>query len=145
MRFYTDRSGDLDYTRTDAAAAKRHFAELVANRKGDLRADVAPQPWFADLSDVIDWTHRIESRGGRVIFLQSPTSGEVRRAERVMHPPELYWDRFAAAVPRAIDGLSDPVLSAFVEADDSHLDFRDKPAYTRALVGELVARGWLQK
>ena len=145
LRFYADRSGDLDYTRTDAAAAKRHFAELVASRKGDLRADVEPEQWFADLSDVIDWTHRIEARGGRVIFLQSPTGGEVTRTERVRHPPELYWDRFAAAVPRSLDGLSNPVLSAFVEPDDSHLDFRDKPAYTSALVGELVKRGWLQK
>jgi hypothetical protein len=145
LRFYTDRSGDLDYTHTSVEAAKRHFAELVANRKGDLRSDVAPEQWFADLSDVIDWTNRIDARGGRVIFMQSPTSGEVRRAEGIMHPPDLYWNRFAAVVPRSIDGLSDPALSAFVEADDSHLDFRDKPAYTRALVGELVKRGWLQK
>ena len=145
LRFYADRSGDLDYMRTDVAAAKRHFAELVAKRNGDLHADVEPKQWFDDLSDVIDWTHRIEARGGRVIFLQSPTSGEVRRAERIRHPPELYWDRFAAAVPRSLDGLSDPALSAFVEADDSHLDFRDKPAYTAALVDELVKRGWLQK
>ena len=145
LRFYADRSGDLDYTRTDVAAAKRHFAELVAKRNGDIRADVEPDRWFADLSDVLDWTRRIEARGGRVIFLQSPTSGEVRRTERVRHPPELYWDRFAAAAPQALDGLSNPVLSAFVEADDSHLDFRDKPAYTSALVDELVKRGWLQK
>lgn len=145
LRFYTDRSGDLDYARTNVDAAKRHFAELVAKRNGDLRADVAPDQWFADLSDVLDWTHRIEARGGHVIFMQSPTSGEVRRTEGIRHPPDLYWNRFAAAVPAALDGLSDPILSAFVEADDSHLDFRDKPAYTRALVDELVKRGWLQK
>jgi hypothetical protein len=145
MRFYTDRSGDLDYQKTDVDAARRHFAQLIANRNGDLGADVAPEQWLADLSDVIEWTRRIDARGGRVIFYQSPTSGQVRDVERVMHPTHLYWDRVAAAVPASLDGLSDPALSAFVEPDYSHLDFREKPAYTRTLVDALVQRGYVEK
>ncbi|MEP6483391.1 MAG: hypothetical protein ABJB01_03000 [Rudaea sp.] len=144
FRFRTDRSGDIDYTRTDVEAAKNHFRELI-NRRGNLHADVEPDQWLADLEPVIEWTRRIEARGGHVIFYQSPTSGQVRVAEHVIHPPELYWNRFADRVPAALDGLANPALSAFVEPDDSHLDFRDKPAYTRALVDELVQRGWLQK
>jgi hypothetical protein len=145
FRFYIDRIGDIDYTRIDVEAAKRHFQELVAQRNGNLHADVEPDRWLADLDQVVEWTHRIEARGGHVIFYQSPTSGQVRAAEGVMHPPDLYWNRFAALVPAALDGLADPALSAFVEPDESHLDFRDKAAYTRTLVDELVQRGWLQK
>ncbi len=145
FRFYTDRSGDIDYTKTDVEAAKRHFAELITNRHGNLNADVAPEQWRADLADVVDWTKRIDARGGRVIFYQSPTSGQVREVEHTMHPPELYWNRLAQLVPATLDGLADAKLSAFVEPDGSHLDFRDKAAYTKTLVDELVQRGWLQK
>ncbi len=140
VRFHADRSGDADYRKTDVEAARRHFSALIAARNGDLKADVAPEQWLADLGDVIEWTRRIDARGGRVVFYQSPTSGEVREVERTMHPPALYWDRFAALVPDAIDGLSDPVLSSFEEPDFSHIDVREKPAYTKALVDELVRR-----
>jgi hypothetical protein len=143
--FYADRSGDIDYTRTDVEAAKRHFAELAADPH-NMKALVEPQQWLADLAEVSEWTRRIQAHGGKVIFYQSPTSGTLHRAERVIHPPELYWDRFAASVPApVIDAADVPALSAFVEPDESHLDFRDKPAYTQALVDTLVERGLLQR
>jgi hypothetical protein len=138
VRFYADRSGDADYQKTDVEAARRHFSELIAGRKGNLKADVEPGEWLSDLADAIEWTRRIDARGGRVVFYQSPTSGKVREVEQAMHPAALYWDRFAAAVPDSIDALSDPLLSSFEEPDYSHIDFREKPAYTRAFVDELV-------
>jgi hypothetical protein len=143
--FYADRSGDIDFTRTDVEAARRHFFELAADPK-HLKALVEPQQWFDDLSDVFAWTRRIEARGGKVIFYQSPTGKALHAAEMQIHPPALYWDRFAAGVPApVIDAAAVPALNAFVEPDESHLDFRDKPAYTRALVDTLVSRGLLQR
>ena len=145
VRFYTDRSGDIDYTRTDVAAARQHFGEMVTGRGGNLSADVAPDQWLADLAGALESARRIRARGGRVVFYQSPTSGQVRDVERQMHPPALYWDRFAALAHDTLDGLSDPALSRFDEPDYSHLDFRDKPAYTKALVGALVDRGYVER
>jgi hypothetical protein len=143
--FYANRSGDIDFTRIDVAAARRHFFELAADPK-HLQALVEPQQWYADLADVYTWTRRIEARGGNVIFYQSPTGKELHAAERQIHPPDLYWNRFAASAPApVIDAADVPALGAFVEPDESHLDFRDKPAYTRALVDTLVARGLLQR
>jgi hypothetical protein len=146
FRFHADRGGDIDYTQVDVAAARRHFDEAVVNGKG-LQPMMAPDQWFADLADVDDWVRRINTRGGKVIFYQSPTGGSLHQAELIMHPPGLYWDRFAATVPAAsaIDATDVPALSAFSLPDDAHLDFRDKPAYTRALVDALVARGLLQR
>ena len=143
--FYADRSGDIDYARTDLEAARRHFSEQAADPK-NLRALVEPQQWFADLADVYAWTRRIQARGGKVIFYQSPTGRALHAIEIHRYPPELYWRRFAANSPAPVlDAADVPALSAFVEPDESHLDFRDKPAYTRALVDALVARGWLQR
>lgn len=146
FRFHADRGGDIDYTKVDVAAARRHFDEVVASGKG-LQPMVAPDQWFADLADVDDGVRRINARGGKVIFYQSPTGGSLHQAELIMHPPELYWDRFAATVPAAavIDAADVPELSAFSLPDDAHLDFRDKPAYTRALIDTLSARGLLQR
>jgi hypothetical protein len=145
FRFFTNRSGNIDYTKTNPEAAKRHFAELVADNK-DLHALVSPDTWLAELDDVYKWTARINARGGRVIFYQSPTGGTVSRVDAVLHPRAQYWDRFAATVPAAtLDAADDATLSAFPLPDDSHLDFRDKPAYTRALVDALTARGMLKR
>ncbi|MDR3386052.1 MAG: hypothetical protein P4L92_03285 [Rudaea sp.] len=142
FRFHADRSGDIDYTLTDAAAAKRHFEQLVGDTK-DIRALVPPDQWLADLGDVYEWTKQIQARGGKVIFYQSPTSGAVRETDAIAHPKALYWDRFAANAPAVgvIDAEDDPSLSAFPLPDDSHMDFRDKAGYTRALVDALVGRG----
>jgi hypothetical protein len=145
FRFYADRSGDIDYTQVDAEAARRHFEQLVASGEG-TRALVAPETWFTDLHEVYDWTNRINARGGKVIFYQSPTAGAVRDADRVAHPRALYWDRFAKNAPAAVlDAADEPHLSAFPLPDDSHLDFRDKPAYTRALIDALVKRGLIER
>jgi hypothetical protein len=143
--FHADRSGDIDYTRTDIEAVRKHFFELASDPK-NLQAQVAPQQWFADLADVYEWTRQIQARGGQVIFYQSPTGKELHAVEHQRYPSELYWDRFAAASPAPVlDAADVPALKAFNEPDESHLDFRDKPAYTRALVDTLVARGWLKR
>ena len=143
--FYTDRSGDIDFTRTDVDAARRHFSELAADPK-HLRALVEPQQWYEDLTDVHAWTRRIQARGGEVIFYQSPTGKALHAAELQIHPPELYWRRFAASTTApVIDAADVPALRAFNEPDESHLDFRDKPEYTRTLVDTLVARGLLSR
>lgn len=145
FRFYADRSGDIDYTQVNAEAARRHFEELVASGQG-TRALVAPETWFADLDEVYEWTKRINARGGKVIFYQSPTAGVVHDADAIAHPHALYWDRFAANAPAVVlNAADDPRLRAFPLPDDSHLDFRDKPAYTQALVDALVERGWIER
>ena len=144
IALHADRSGDIDYTRTDPAVAKRHFEELLA-RGSELRALVAPDAWFADLQQVYDWTKRIDARGGKVIFYQSPTSGAVRDVDIVAHPHAAYWDRFVANSPAAVlDAASDPKLSGFSLPDGSHLDFRDKAAYTSALAEALLSRKLLE-
>ncbi|MGA9333788.1 MAG: hypothetical protein WBV39_05870 [Rudaea sp.] len=141
VRFYADRSGDIDYTRTDVAAARRHFDELLSKDQVPP-ALAAPDKWLAGLAPVYAWVKRIKARGGEVIFYRSPTSGVLPQIEAIMYPPAQYWDRFIATVPApVVDAASIPQLSVFNEPDDSHLDFRDKPAYTRALVDVLIARG----
>jgi len=88
---------------------------------------------------------RIEGRGGRVVVVELPTSGERHRIEEQRHPRARYWDRLAAqAAVIPIHTEDYPALSGFTCPDGSHLDVRDTVAFTRALAvivrQELIAR-----
>jgi len=142
--FHTDRSGDLDFSRTDPEAIKRHFADALDGNIAGMPKRTADE-WLADLAPIGMWAKRIEARGGRVIFFQSAVHGMQQMAIDRAMPRVLYWDRFARTVSIAMAGVDEPSLNAFPLPDDSHLDYHDKPAYTRALVDVLVAHDWLQR
>jgi len=145
FHFYANRSGDIDFRKTDPSAARRHFDELVQRDKVP-KAMSQPAEWFHGLSVVYGWVRKIQARGGKVIFYRSPISGILPKAEAIMYPPAKYWDRFVVTSPApVIDAERIPQLDAFEEPDDSHLDYRDKPAYTRTLVDVLVSRGLLKR
>lgn len=145
FRFHADRSGDIDYAQTDVAAAKKHFAEVLQQAQ-DLHGDATADVWRAALPEVYEWTRRIQARGGSVIFYQSPTGETLRRIDAIRYPPAAYWERFVADSPApVIDGNAEASLVRFDLPDDSHLDYRDKAAYTRALVEVLLERGVVQR
>jgi hypothetical protein len=84
----------------------------------------------------------IQKRGGKVIFARFPTSGEHRVLDERYYPRREYWDRFAARTPALAIHFDDvPALSRFELPDTSHLDSRDTPAFTEALIEELARRG----
>ena len=87
----------------------------------------------------------IQARGGEVIFYASPTSGLRRDAFEDWAPRAEYWDKMAAVSPaKVLNALDVPALRDFPLPDDSHVDYRQKPAYTHALIDALQTRGWLQ-
>lgn len=144
VAYHTDRSGDIDYTLTDPEGAKRHFAAVAETNVANLPKRT-PETWFAEVRPVLEQARAIEARGGRVIFYESPISGFNRQIMDRVYPPELYWNRFAAESPVAVVSARDyPELVAFPLPDDSHIDYRNKAAYTRTLIGVLKAKGLLQ-
>lgn len=149
FRNYVDydanRSGDIDYTRTDPEATRRHFAETVEGNIARL-PKTTPEQWLAGVAPVFDWVRAIQARGGTVIFYESPTQGLTREINDRLYPRAQYWDRFAAASPApVVSANAIPALANTPLPDDSHIDFHDKAAYTRALVDALVERGLLKR
>ena len=143
--YHANRSGDIDYRKTDPEAIKRHFAETVEGNIAHMPQRDA-DAWLADIAPVFDWVRAIQARGGQVIFYESPTAGLVPEIDARMFPRERYWNRFAAASPAPVLSARDvPALAATPLPDDSHLDFRDKAAYTRTLAQALVERGLLKR
>jgi len=145
ITYYANRSGDIDYRKADPEGIKRHMAATMDANIARM-PERAPDAWLAELAPMFDWVRTIQARGGEVIFYESPTHGLATRANDIQFPHDLYWNRFAATSPApVISANSIPSLANTQLPDDSHVDFRDKPAYTRALVQVLVERGLLQR
>jgi hypothetical protein len=146
IRYYANRSGDIDYRQTDPESTRRHFAQTMEGNIAALPPHDS-QRWLADLAPMHAWIGAIAARGGSVIFYSSPVKGLQREALRRVFPRAEYWDRLVAAFPEAhfLDALDVPALSRFDLPDDSHMDYRDKPAYTDALAQTLLERGYLSR
>lgn len=143
--FHADRSGDIDFTQADQAGLTRSFIDGIRN---DLREHPPESPgqWLAGLEPVATWVEAIRKRGGAVIFVQTPTSGELRALEDAAYPRADYWDHLSAATgTSAIHSDDVPGWKSFRLPDGSHVDMRDKAAYTQALVDALVERGVVQR
>jgi D-alanyl-lipoteichoic acid acyltransferase DltB (MBOAT superfamily) len=90
---------------------------------------------------------RFAARGGRVIWVELPSSGRTRAVEERRYPRTQYWEWFAGHVELRGSALSvhdDPALDTFRCPDGSHLDPSDAPAFTRELAGALVRRRLLR-
>jgi len=76
----------------------------------------------------------IQDRGGRVVFVRLPTSGEVWELDEQYYPKEQYWDVFAQRTAAATIHFKDyETLASFECPDGSHLDYRDAAVFTRNL------------
>jgi len=78
---------------------------------------------------------RIQARGGKVIFVNLPTTGEIWELYEKAYPKKDFWDVFAKRTSAITIHFRDyPSLANFVCIDGLHLDSKDAPAFTEALV-----------
>jgi hypothetical protein len=137
------RFGNIDYERGDRDWQKRLLQENLDRHGGHLPR-IAFAEWWPQVQASHAWVRAIQARGGDVIFYASPTSGLRRWAEGDWFPRADYWDRLVAATPaKTLHALDVPALRDFPLPDESHIDYRQKPAYTNALIDALLERGML--
>lgn len=140
-----DRNSRLDFSPVNPAALADNFA---VGLEADLRANPPPPPeqWLHDLAMVPAWVEAIHGRGGSVIFYTPPVGGRQSSLAESAYPRSLYWDAFVRGhgvrglLAEDIPGMADIPLP-----DESHMDWRNKPAYTRLLVEALLAAGYLHE
>lgn len=138
-----DRSRPADYSLVDTRALSNVRVESWG-RRFDEHPPPPPADWLALTSDTERWVATIQERGVQVAFVRFPTSGALLELEQRIWPKELYWDAWSARTRAvAIHFLDVPSLARFTCPEDSHLDQRDAPAFTAALLDELEARGVL--
>ncbi len=97
--------------------------------------NVDPQLWKQDARSVAALAEKIEERGGRVVFVRYPETGERFAEVRTKYPKSKFWTYFASiAQCPAIHFEDFPELSQFELPDDSHLNFDDAVEFTQQLV-----------
>ena len=115
-------------------------AELLRELQSERAGKPAGSPsatWPAVVQRYRDAARAIQQRGGRVVFVEMPTSGPRVPLDQTAYPREKFWDVFAETVrPVAItihfEDYED--LRAFECPDMSHLDMRDASPFTEALL-----------
>ena len=118
--------------------AWKQFGALSKNRgiSGDTLQKI-----FADVKASVD---KIKARGGQVVFVRPPSSGEMREAEKMAYPRELYWDKLLAYTNTAGIHFEDyPAMTAFICPEWSHLSPKDAIVFTKQLIEILQQeKGW---
>ncbi|HEY4244462.1 MAG TPA: hypothetical protein VGM88_31830 [Kofleriaceae bacterium] len=142
---FPDRTQYADYSRTDAAAFRER--QLVRVRR--LMEGPAPTPadadrWLQSALEMEPYVDRIQARGGRVVYVRMPVCDERWIADQHKTPKDQFWDRLAARTHALAIHFADyPTLRDFTCPDTSHLDSKDAPRFTRALLEILIERGVL--
>jgi hypothetical protein len=136
-----DRSVQADYRFKNASARRQRNEEQMRGRRLWKKGSAARRRHAMLLEPSV---RAIRARGGEVVFVRMPMSGALERASDRSYPRAKYWDRFAAATSaRTIHYLDHPGLGGIPLPDDSHMDMRDAPRFTRALADVMIARGLL--
>jgi hypothetical protein len=144
LETHADRSRLADYSSVDIAA-HRAFTMGRTRWLHDGRMLSGPEEWLEHTRKLEDWVQAIQKRGGDVIFMQFPTSGEQLHYDEFVFPKAQYWDAFAARSSALCIHFTDAAeLADFTCPDWSHLDRRDAPRFTRKLAGILQLRGLFQ-
>jgi len=129
LRMRPDRSKQADYTRCDLP---QHIASRIERER---RMRPAGPDTLARAADSIrEMIARLRSRGGDVVLLTMPVSGEVREIELGHFPRHEFWDALLAQTGAVGIHFADyPDLSRFACPEGSHLDQNDAPEFSRAL------------
>lgn len=85
--------------------------------------------------------NRILDRRGKIVLVNFPTSGLVREIDESRWPRAMGWDRFAASTRAPTIHFMDYPELQFELPDGSHLDVKDKVAFTTALSKIVMAVG----
>lgn len=138
------RERDADYTKLDIVAHKKKRMERLKTFYEKKNPPMAVASWLEDVQQVEKWVTKILQRGGKVVFIRFPTSEDHWQMDEVYYPRHLYWDVLAASTDADCLHFRDvPEMNRFVLPDNSHLDFREKPAFTETLIRQLAKMGIL--
>jgi hypothetical protein len=119
-------------------------SRLARDREGfaELLLPVDENAWRADVDAFDAIVRRIVARGGRVILFHDHLTGAYRATFEAPYPRARFWDVLAARSSAVCLHADDvPEIAALPCPDGSHVDAKDAPAFTRALIGALKRRG----
>ena len=105
---------------------------------------IAGPPLLEILNETKQSVDQIRARGGRVLFIRTPSDGPIGTIEKQMFPRLLYWDRLLAYTKTSGIHFEDyPTLTRFVCPEWSHLTPNDAIRFTQNLIPVVEQKtGW---
>ena len=129
-----DRGIDADYQRLDLAYHREWRLHRVRSSYHRWQAPT-PAEWNRKAARLIAAAETIRGRGGKVIFVRYPTSGEYWQLDNQYFPRARYWDPLVQENRLLAVHFMDLPRSSHLDCPDaSHLDYRDKEVFTNELI-----------
>jgi hypothetical protein len=145
--------GRVKFTRqeymTDKMAGDTAIQNIVKNIWSMFgRANKEPPITGAKLDSVFNAVKisvdKIKARGGKVIFIRTPSSGGFLMAEKKGFPRDKYWDKLLTYT--GCDGIhydDYPLIANFICPEDSHLSLSQAEIFTKEFIRILKEeKGW---
>lgn len=144
IRMLPDRSIRADYTRLDVEDHRRERLARAALAQEEWESAGIPEDSLSSgAAHLARAVEEIQRRGGQVALIRFPVGEELWRMQDQVWPRARYWDALEARTDAITLHFKEaPALDAFPLPDESHLDFRDAPAFTRSLLEALRRRGF---
>jgi hypothetical protein len=88
--------------------------------------------------------NQIRARGGKVLFIRTPSDGPMRQIEKQMYPRDLYWNRLLAHTQTPGIHFEDyPAMTRYKCPEWSHLTPADAIPFTEGLIPIVQQKtGW---
>ncbi|MEO7174082.1 hypothetical protein [Flavobacterium sp.] len=97
-----------------------------------------PQVYDAIFKKVKDDINKIKARGGEIVFVRTPSSGDYFKGESMGFPRDKFWDRLLKETDcRGIHFMDYPAMNQFECPEFSHLKLSDARLFTKAFFYEL--------
>jgi hypothetical protein len=142
---------------TDERELRIDFSKMAPDRLSDLHARrldyfaknyppgiYKPAPWLETALRIEPEIKKIQRRGGQVVWVRFPLDSQADALIEKSTPHAEFWDPFVTQTKAiTIDCHTLPELAIFSAPDTTHLDYRDAPRFTAALLKQLVRKGVL--
>jgi nicotinamidase-related amidase len=145
LRMLADRTRVADFSLLGDELGEYRRKKEEQFREGVEGTPLGPvDEWRQQIPKVRRLVDRIEKRGGKVVFVRMPVTGDYLAIAREFYPRDKYWDVFAAKVDAPTIHFEDVEVLAGLECpDSSHVDATDRATLTHALAAELERMGVL--
>lgn len=97
-----------------------------------------PKVYDAIFKSVTENINKIKARGGEVVFVRTPSSGEYYKRESIGFPRDTFWERLLKETGcQGIHFMDYPAMNHFECPEFSHLKVSDAKLFTKAFFNEL--------
>jgi len=137
--YMTDRFVADTAQRNKVKSIWRFFAKM-----SKLGPPMSEKELTSIFTSVKNATNKIRARGGQIVFVRTPSSGDYLQGERMVFPREKYWNRLLAETQCPGIHFEDyPAIDHFDCPEFSHLKLKDASIFTKEFIKILEKqKGW---